>query len=117
MIRLCMFAELAVTTMKMLLEKLKRQLAQTAILNILFNVCTSFHLFFRLFCIYSVEGCTTYKKTLSEKDKNQLTPVKARKKLRSLKQRVTLLKRISYIQIYANQVFFYVDRHMKEEDE
>ena len=38
--------------------------------------------------IASVEGCTIHKKTLSERDRHQLTPVKQKKKLRSLKQRV-----------------------------
>ena len=36
----------------------------------------------------SVEGCTIHKKTLSERDKHQSTPVKQKKKLRSHKQRV-----------------------------
>lgn len=34
------------------------------------------------------KGCTIHKKTLSERDRHQLTPVKQKKKLRSLKQRV-----------------------------
>ena len=39
-------------------------------------------------CVMSVEGCKTYKKTLTERSKHMSTPVKRKKQLRSLKQRV-----------------------------
>ena len=63
-------------------------MSSAKILSEVWNVLT-LNSILLLYVLLYIEGCKTYRRSLAEKPKSMSTPVKKKKQLRSLKQRVS----------------------------